>query len=93
MICETVANGGFIGPGRKWRIVPIDTVLGHQLIKRFSVIEGDPESAKVEFHQIYEIEKKDLTGHRLACLATFQLAIELEGTQTFLVPPTVVLKW
>ena len=39
---------------------PIDTVLGHQLIKRFSIIEGDPESAKVEFHQIYEIEKKNL---------------------------------
>ena len=60
IICETVANGGFIGPGRKWKIVPIDTVLGHQLIKRFSIIEGDPESAKVEFHQIYEIEKKNL---------------------------------
>jgi putative CocE/NonD family hydrolase len=55
---ETNGIGGFLGPGRRWRITPIDTVIGHSLRKRFSIIEGDPTSARGEYRQVYELERE-----------------------------------
>jgi hypothetical protein len=56
---ETRGIGGYLGPGRRWRVVPIDTVIGHQLIKRFTITEGDPTSARGEYLQTYELERGD----------------------------------
>ena len=59
IIVETIGTGGFLGPGRKWRVGPIGTVIGHQLIKRFTITEGDPASARGEYRQTYELERGD----------------------------------
>lgn len=55
---ETAGIGGFLGPGRRWRISLIDTVIGHSLRKRFSITEGDPTSARGEYRQVYELERE-----------------------------------
>ena len=57
---ETEGTGGFLGPGRMWKITPIDTVIGHALYKNFSITEGDPTSARGEYRQVYELERDDL---------------------------------
>jgi len=56
---ETIGNGGFLGPGRKWKITDIGTVIGHALTKRFTITEGDPTSARSDFRQSYELERGD----------------------------------
>jgi putative CocE/NonD family hydrolase len=56
---ETRGIGGFLGPGRRWRVTPIGTVIGHQLVKRFTITEGDPTSGKGEYSQTYELERGD----------------------------------
>ena len=56
---ETNGVGGFLGPGRQWRIVPIKTAIGHHLVKRFTITEGDPLSAKGYYRQIYELGNGD----------------------------------
>ncbi len=55
---ETAGIGGFLGPGRRWRIAPIDTIIGHSLHKRFTIREGDPTSARGEYRQVYELERE-----------------------------------
>ncbi len=56
---ETIGTGGFLGPGRKWKITPIGTVIGHTLYKCFGIVEGDPTSARGEYRQTYELERGD----------------------------------
>jgi hypothetical protein len=34
-------------------------VIGHQLVKRFAITEGDPTSASGDYRQTYELERGD----------------------------------
>ncbi|MBM3531712.1 MAG: CocE/NonD family hydrolase [Alphaproteobacteria bacterium] len=56
---ETEGIGGFLGPGRQWLIRPIETFIGHELTKRFTITEGDPASGKGEYKQTYELSRGD----------------------------------
>ena len=55
---ETVGIGGFLGPGRRWRL-PTGTAIGHNLLKRFTITEGDPTSATGFYRQVYELDRDD----------------------------------
>jgi putative CocE/NonD family hydrolase len=59
IVVETRGIGGFLGPGRRWRVTPTGTVIGHQLVKRFAITEGDPTSASGDYRQTYELERGD----------------------------------
>ena len=56
---ETIADGKFLGPARRWRIAEIGTVIGHTMTKRVTIGQDDPISARTEYVQTYELERED----------------------------------
>jgi putative CocE/NonD family hydrolase len=58
-VLEVEGEGGFLGPGRKWRLEETGTVLGHAIRKRCAIAEDDPLSASIEIAQEMEFERAD----------------------------------
>ncbi len=56
-VLEVEGQGGFLGPGRKWRLDETGTVMGHALRKRCAITEDDPLSASIEIAQEMEFER------------------------------------
>ena len=59
IVVETIGTGGFLGPGLEWLIRPIGTFISHTLVKRFTITEGDPTSARGEYRQVYWLSRED----------------------------------
>lgn len=53
------ADGGYLGPGRRWRIDDVGTTIGHRIRRSFSIHDDDPTSARAEFAQTMEFERDD----------------------------------
>jgi uncharacterized protein len=53
------AEGGFLGPARRFRLDPTGTVMGHAMRQQFDIAEDDPLSAHAEIAQTYELERGD----------------------------------
>ncbi|MBV9813402.1 MAG: CocE/NonD family hydrolase, partial [Acetobacteraceae bacterium] len=53
------AEGGLLGPARRFRIEPTGTVMGHAMRQCFEIAADDPISARAEITQIYEMERGD----------------------------------
>lgn len=58
-LVTTTYDGGYHGPGRLWRVEPIDLDLGHALERRFWIREGDPASARTDCREVYEMRRGD----------------------------------
>jgi hypothetical protein len=56
-VLEVEGQGGFLGPGRKWRLDETGTIMGHAIRKRCSIAEDDPLSASFEIEQEMEFER------------------------------------
>jgi uncharacterized protein len=50
-------EGGFLGPGRRYRLDPTGTILGHRICRRFEITENDPLSAQIEISEEMELER------------------------------------
>jgi len=53
------ADGGYLGPGRRWRLDETGTAIGHRILRRFAIRDDDPLSARAEIAQTMEIERAD----------------------------------
>jgi hypothetical protein len=53
------ADGGYLGPGRRWRIDATGTEIGHRIRRSFSIHDDDPASARAEFVQTMELARGD----------------------------------
>jgi hypothetical protein len=51
------ADGGYLGPGRRWRIDDVGTTIGHRIRRSFSIRDDDPASARADFAQTMEFER------------------------------------
>lgn len=51
------AEGGYLGPGRRWRIDETGTVLGHRISRRFVTRDDDPLAARGAIEETMEIER------------------------------------
>jgi hypothetical protein len=96
------AEGGYLGPGRRWRIDETGTILGHRITRRFVTRDDDPLAARGAIEETIEIERGDWrvrleTATRMHATATeFHVACEaraFEGEReainrrwTFVVP-------
>ena len=58
-LITTSFDGGYHGPGRVWRIDPIDLELGHALHRRYWIRDGDPTSARTDCREVYEMGRGD----------------------------------
>lgn len=52
-------DGGFLGPGRRYRLEPTGTVLGHRITRRSEIRDDDPLSARIRIAQTAELERDD----------------------------------
>jgi hypothetical protein len=48
-------DGGFLGPGRRWRLGETGTEIGHRIVRRFSIRDDDPASARAAIEEEMEI--------------------------------------
>jgi len=48
-------DGGFLGPGRRWRLGATGTEIGHGIVRRFSIRDDDPASARASIEEEMEI--------------------------------------
>jgi len=48
-------DGGFLGPGRRWRLGETGTEIGHRIVRRFSIRDDDPASARATIEEEMEI--------------------------------------
>ena len=53
------ADGGYLGPGRRWRIDEVGTTIGHRIRRGFSIRDDDPASARATIEQTMEFERGD----------------------------------
>ena len=53
------ADGGYLGPGRRWRIDDAGTTIGHRIRRAFSILDDDPSSARAAIEQAMEFERGD----------------------------------
>jgi hypothetical protein len=53
------ADGGYLGPGRRWRIDDVGTTIGHRIRRSFSIHDDDPTSARADVAQTMEFERDD----------------------------------
>jgi putative CocE/NonD family hydrolase len=53
------ADGGYLGPGRRWRIDAVGTTIGHRIRRSFSIHDDDPASARAAIEQKMEFERGD----------------------------------
>jgi putative CocE/NonD family hydrolase len=53
------ADGGYLGPGRRWRIDDVGTTIGHRIRRGFSIRDDDPASARATIEQAMEFERGD----------------------------------
>jgi putative CocE/NonD family hydrolase len=51
------AEGGYLGPGRRWRIDETGTVIGHRISRRFATRDDDPLAARAAIEETMEIER------------------------------------
>ena len=56
---EVEGQGGFLGPGRSWRLDETGTIMGHAIRKRCTIAEDDPLSARIEIAQEMTFERGD----------------------------------
>ena len=76
---EVEGDGGFLGPGRRFRLDDTGTIQGHTIRKRCAIRADDPLSAEFSIAQTMEVERGDWrvtleTSTRLTCTAdTFHL--------------------
>ena len=54
---ELDADGGYLGPGRRWRIDAVGTTIGHRIRRSFSIRDDDPASARADLAQTMEFER------------------------------------
>ena len=78
-VLEVEGDGGFLGPGRRYRLDDTGTITGHTIRKRCTIRADDPLSAEFAIAQTMEFERGDWrvaleTTTRMACTAdTFVL--------------------
>jgi putative CocE/NonD family hydrolase len=58
-VLSVKGDGGFLGPGRRYRLDPTGTILGHRIRKRYEINENDPLSAQIEIAEEMELERDD----------------------------------
>ena len=58
-VLSVEGEGGFLGPGRRYRLDPTGTILGHRIHKRCEINEDDPLSAQIEIAEEMELERDD----------------------------------
>jgi len=56
---EVSGDGGFLGPGRRYRLDDTGTIMGHALRKRCIIAADDPLSACIEIAEDMEFERGD----------------------------------
>jgi hypothetical protein len=85
MVYTLKSDGGELDGAALARFEDIDLEVGHQLTKRFRILEGDPASAQTELHQRTEFRRGDWRL-RLWCLTRlsattehFQFSCDLEA--------------
>ena len=85
-VLEVEGDGGFLGPGRRFRLDETGTIQGHTIRKRCAIRADDPLSANFSIAQTMEFERGDWrvtleTGTRLTCTAdTFHLTATARAT-------------
>lgn len=63
-------SGGYLGPGRYFRIEPPGTIIGHQKRHDCEIVDDDPLSAKYSVTQTYDME---LSGMKLRFNSRFAM--------------------
>lgn len=53
------ADGGYLGPGRHWRIDAVGTTIGHRIRRHFTIHDDDPCSARATIAQRMELARDD----------------------------------
>jgi hypothetical protein len=86
-VLSVEGEGGFLGPGRRYRLDPTGTILGHRIHKRYEINEDDPLSAQIEIAEEMEIERDDwrvrlIATTRFRSIATdFLIEAEIQAYQ------------
>ncbi len=70
-ILTVEGEGGFLGPGRRYRLDPTGTILGHRIRKCCEINENDPLSAQIEIAEEMELERDEWCV-RLAATTRFR---------------------
>jgi hypothetical protein len=81
-VLSVESEGGFLGPGRRYRLDPTGTILGHSIHKRYEINEDDPLSTQIEIAEEMELERDDwrvrLTATTRFCSTATDFLIEAE---------------